>query len=455
MRKTHNQQLPLAEAAPDHPKAKELEKISDILDENTIIYDLVLQDIGSLTQKSDAKSGACGMTAEQVIRAASVKQIEGCSYRELEFRLVDSRAYGLFCRIPFGKHFKKSTLQKKIKAISEVTWEEINRVLIGYAQDAGIEKGRKVRVDCTVVETNIHAPYDSELLFDSVRVLARLLDDAKTRLPGIMFSFHNHRRAAKRRNLEITNAKNNAARQKPYRKLIELTEKTIGYAEKGVHSLQNYVGSSIIEQALASGICKQLQEYLPIVRQVACQTKRRIFAGESVPALEKIVSIFEPHTDIIRKDRRDTYYGHKICLTGGASNLILDCVVLDGNPADTTLTGSMLDRQNDIYGRYPLQASFDGGFTSQTNLKEAKDNGVKDVCFSKGRGLKEEDMCRSRYVYKGLRNFRAGIESGISWLKRSLGLARCTWKGYEGFKSYVWASIVSANLLTIARQQLA
>ncbi|MBM9515317.1 transposase, partial [Desulfogranum marinum] len=193
MRKTHNQQLPLAEAAPDHPKAKELEKISDILDENTIIYDLVLQDIGSLTQKSDAKSGACGMTAEQVIRAASVKQIEGCSYRELEFRLVDSRAYGLFCRIPFGKHFKKSTLQKTIKAISEATWEEINRVLIGYAQDAGIEKGRKVRVDCTVVETNIHAPYDSELLFDSVRVLARLLDDAKTRLPGIMFSFHNHR----------------------------------------------------------------------------------------------------------------------------------------------------------------------------------------------------------------------------------------------------------------------
>ncbi|MBM9515342.1 ISNCY family transposase, partial [Desulfobulbus marinus] len=132
----------------------------------------------------------------------------------------------------------------------------------------------------------------------------RLLDDAKTRLPGIMFSFHNHRRAAKRRNLEITNAKNNAARQKPYRKLIELTEKTIGYAEKGVRSLQNYVGSSIIEQAVAVDICKQLQEYLPIVRQVACQTKRRIFAGESVPALEKIVSIFEPHTDIIRKDRR-------------------------------------------------------------------------------------------------------------------------------------------------------
>ncbi|MBM9515366.1 ISNCY family transposase, partial [Desulfobulbus marinus] len=78
------------------------------------------------------------------------------------------------------------------------------------------------------------------------------------------------------------------------------------------------MGSSIIEQAVAVDICKQLREYLPIIRQVACQTKRRVFEGESVPALEKIVSIFEPHTDIIRKDRRDTYYGHKICLTGGA-----------------------------------------------------------------------------------------------------------------------------------------
>ena len=115
----------------------------------------------------------------------------------------------------------------------------------------------------------------------------------------------------------------------------------------------------------------------------------------------------------------------------------------------------MLDRQDAIYGRYPLKAAFDGGFCSYTNLRKAKANGIKDVCFAKGHGLAEEDMCRSRRVYKGLRNFRAGIESGISWLKRSLGLGRCIWKGFESFKSYVWASIVSANLLTLARKQLA
>ena len=171
---------------------------------------------------------------------------------------------------------------------------------------------------------------------------------------------------------------------------------------------------------------------------------------------KKIVSIFESHTDIIRKDRRDTYYGPKICLTGGASNLILDCVVLEGNPADSELTEMMLDRQKQVYGRYPLKATFDGGFASKENLAWAREKeGLKDICFSKRRGLAIEDMCRSNWVYKQLRNFRAGIESGISWLKRSLGLDRCTWKGFESFKSYVWASIVSANLLTLARKQLA
>ncbi len=150
-------------------------------------------------------------------------------------------------------------------------------------------------------------------------------------------------------------------------------------------------------------------------------------------------------------------FGHKICLTGGASNLILDCLIVEGNPADVDLAIPMLDRQKEIYGRYPLKVCFDGGFASKDNLKQAKaaSRKIKDVCFAKKRGLKETDMCRSEYVYHRLRRFRAGIESGISWLKRSMGLARCMWKGWYGFKSYVWSSIVAANLLTIARTKLA
>jgi IS5 family transposase len=138
-----------------------------------------------------------------------------------------------------------------------------------------------------------------------------------------------------------------------------------------------------------------------------------------------------------------------------ASNLILDCRILSGNPADSTLTREMLERQEQLYGRPPLKVALDGGFASHENLETAKQQGITDVCFAKGRGLEEEDMCRSSYVYKALRKFRAGIESGISWLKRSFGLNRCVWKGLESFKSYVWASIVSANLLTLARYKLA
>jgi IS5 family transposase len=141
-------------------------------------------------------------------------------------------------------------------------------------------------------------------------------------------------------------------------------------------------------------------------------------------------------------------------LTGGVSNLILDCLIASGNPADTDLAIPMLDRQADIYGRYPLKACFDGGFASKNNLKEAKSRQIKDVCFAKKRGLEKTEMCRSEYVYHRLRNFRAGIESGISWLKRCMGLTRCTWKGLDSFKSYVWSSIVAANLLTMARHRL-
>lgn len=202
-------------------------------------------------------------------------------------------------------------------------------------------------------------------------------------------------------------------------------------------------------------LASDLKEYAGLCAKVIDQTERRVLHDQSVPAADKIVSLFEPHTDVIVKDRRDTFYGHKVCLAGGSSNLILDCLIVEGNPADTTLTETMLDRQNALYGRYPLKAALDGGFASKDNLAIAKSKKIKDVCFAKKRGLKETDMCRSHYVYKRLRRFRAGIEAGISWFKRSFGFGRCTWKSYGSFKSYVWATIVSANLLTIARKQLA
>jgi IS5 family transposase len=448
MRKKEKKQMPLMIAGVDHPHAVELERINQILDGNPTIYDLVFQD---LTHNIvTASSGANGMSAKQVLRAAVLKQMENFSYEALAFHILDSISYRGFCGIGFAdKGFKKSALCNNIKAISHETWEAINRIFVGYAEDKGIEKARESRIDCTVVETNIHHPLDSSLLYDCVRVLARKLGRLKEAFNTLDIHFTDHTRRAKRRMLAVMNAKGEEDRKKSYIDLLKVSQKTVSYTQTAISLIED---SSALS---AQSILGDLKEIAGLTHKVIDQTERRVIKGESVPASEKIVSIFEPHSDVIKKDRRETYYGHKICLSGGASNLITDCLIVDGNPADSDLTVEMLDRQKGIYGRYPLKVALDGGFASKDNLAVAKRRGIKDVCFSKKRGLEEEDMCRSHWVYKRLRNFRAGIESGISWLKRCFGLTRCTWKTLNSFKCYVWASIVSANLLTLARKQMA
>ncbi len=264
-------------------------------------------------------------------------------------------------------------------------------------------------------------------------MLTRVLNQARKELSGLQFTFMDHSRGSKRRCLEIMNAKNAKERKKIYRKLLKLTNNTIGFAETAQFALHGFTNGTAEQIALACGIQKNLAHYLPLIRQIVCQTTRRVINGESVPAPEKLVSLFEPHTDIIVKDRRDTYYGHKICLTGGVSNLILDCIVLDGNPADSTLTSTMLQRQKKIYSQPPAKVALDGGFASKTNLKDAKKMGIKDVCFSKGRGLQEEDMCRSVNVYKMLKKFRAGIECRevISMVLSDIGIAAASQSNYS------------------------
>jgi IS5 family transposase len=451
MRKKNQKQMPLMINSIDHPHAAELEGISKILDAHPIINEWVLQDLsGNVTH---AESGAQGMSAEQVIRAAIIKQMEGYSYEELAFHLLDSVCYRGFCRIGIAeKGFQKSTLCHTIRAISAETWEAVNRILVAYGQDKEIEKGKESRIDCTVVSSNIHEPTDSTLLWDCVRVLTRILGRIRDGIDGIHISFSDHTLRAKRRMLGVMNAKDEKTRKTHYQDLLTMTHKTLGYARNAVCVLDGIPSKNPATVFSAAQEAERLKDLIRMTEQIIDQTTRRVIHGESVPASEKIVSIFEPHTDIIVKDRRETFYGHKVCLSGGGSNLITDCLILDGNPADTQLTDRMLDRHLEIYGHYPLKVALDGGFASKANLDSAKGKKIKDVCFAKKRGLEEEEMCRSAWVYKRLRRFRAGIESGISWLKRCFGLDRCTWKSLPAFKSYVWASIVSANLITLVRQ---
>ena len=440
----------LVTAPIEHEHAEELDEISRVLDAHPEIIAWLERDIVGPGFAVD--KGRPGMTPEQVLRALIVKQLTGFSYKDLAFALVDSLTYRRFCLIgAFDKAPKKSCLQENIKRLSAETLEWVNQAVLGDARASGIENGRKARIDCTVVESNIHEPSDSAQLWDSVRVLARNLARCKAEF-GI--AFPNHKRVAKRTAYALRTAKADK-RKSLYRKLLKVASDTIDYAALAACELGRLSGLDPLEYVLAQGLAEELRHYIPLARKVVDQTRRRVIDGEKVPAVEKIVSIFEPHTDIIVKGGRGTEYGHKIVVTGGASGIITDCVVLEGNPADSTLAVDMIKRHAARFGFEPRQVAFDGGFASKANVKDIKALGVKDAVFSKRRGIPISEMARSTWVYKRLVKFRAGIEAGISFLKRCFGLSRCTWRGVASFKAYTWASVLTANLLVLARHRMA
>lgn len=433
-----------------HPHAQELSEISAVLDELPEFSRAVHEDLIRGVKNPD--KGRRGLSAEVVLRLLVLKQMKGFSYEVLQFELASSWVYQAFCRWePNASVPDRRTLQRNLRRVRPETLRAIHEGLVGYAVDEKIERGRKIRTDCTVEETNIHAPSDSSLLFDGVRVLTRLMRDASKLVD---FSFHDHTVRAKRRAKGIMHGRTMTKRIPLYRDLLKVAHKTVGYVETCLSRLESFQGT-VSEVVRATSIAQALRHFRNLMSRVFEQTVRRVLGGESVPVADKIVSLFEPHTDIIRKDRRDTYYGHKLCLTTGSSGLILDMQVLDGNPSDSTLAVDAVRRVGSVLGKAPLQASFDGAFASRANLEAIKNAGVEDVVFHKKCGLEVHEMAKSAWVYQSLRRFRAGVESGISFLKRCFGLDRCNWRGSDGFEAYTLASTLAHNLLVIARHRLA
>src|SRR5271157_2674240 len=451
MREKIAQQQPLMPAPINHKHARELQQMSEVLDQLPEVTELVHADLVRRGVKPN--KGRKGMPAEQVLRALLVKQMNGWSYQELAFHLADSNCYRWFCRLGIGDTCPDhSTLQKAIKHVRAKTLETINRRIVTCAVQQRIELGQKIRTDCTVVESNIHHPTDSSLLFDCVRVMARLMGHAQE---AFAISYADRTRRAKRRALGILNAKSASQRQGLYRDLLKVTQETVVQAQRVAELLDKVEVGDIMQLAKAQSIAAELRRNVELTGRVVSQTERRVLQGESVPATEKIVSIFEPHTDIIVKDRRDVLYGHKICLTAGASGIVTDVVVEQGNPADSTLAVKIIERQCAIFGKPPRQATFDGGFVSRANLEDIKLLGTKDVAFAKKCHLAISDMVKSTWVYRCLRNFRAGIEGIISFLKRSFDLTRCRLSGLGSFKAHISASILACNLLVVARHLIA
>ena len=343
--------------------------------------------------------------------------------------------------MPYGASISKATLAENLGKIEPGTWKAINDHLVRWAQARGLEKGQRIRVDATAVQTNVHYPLDSELLYDGIRVVTRWLGRLRD-WEGI--GFVDHTRRAKRRVLNIRNRRGKK-RLDSYRDLIKVASKTAHYAEQAL------AASAQWSDPLSLAGAAQLAHYLELLHQVIEQTQRRVLSGEAVAAQEKICSLFEEHTDIIKKSPRETVFGHKVFVSTGASSLILDCVVERGNPADSNYVQPFLERHRQLYGKVPRQSAWDGGFASAANLSWAKEQGVQDVAFSKKCGLTVESMVRSSWVYKQLKRFRAGIEGCIGTLKHTFGLHRCSWKGWPHFQSYVHASVLTYNLVVLAR----
>lgn len=453
MRHRVHDQLHLVPVAIAHVHARELEQMSVVLDAMPETTAWVRDDlIGRGKTRVNPNLGREGLTAEQVLRAMIVKQMNGFSYEELAFHLADSSSYRAFCRIGIDQRAPaKPTLQKNIKRVRAQTWERVNREVVRYATEHGIETGRKVRTDSTVVESNIHHPTDSSLLWDSVRVLVRLQRQAEEHF-GLSFTDHSLR--ARRRALAIGNAKSDQQRRPLYADLLRVADKTLRQAEHIRAELDRVELGGMMQTIRVAVLSQRLDHFVELTKRVIDQTQRRVFGGEQVPAPEKVVSIFEPHTDVIVKDRRETLYGHKIFLSSGASGLVTDVVVERGNPGDSSLAVNMIKRHVELFGTPPRQASFDGGFASKANLEELKELGVQDVAFAKRVGLSITEMVKSTWVYRRLRNFRAGVEAVISFLKRAFGLGRCTWSGFRSFKAYVHGSVLACNLLVVARHLL-
>lgn len=449
MRKKRNPQCSLQLHDIPHEIYTQLSRISQWLDAHPHFNDWVYDDISTDDKQN---TGRNGMSAETVLRAAFLKRYLDCDYDYLSFVLMDSMVFREFCRIEPDQYPSRSSLHGLISSITALTWERMNCSQLKTAENQGIEKGRTVAIDSTVTESDIKSPCDSDLLAASVKEICRLLEQGQTLTPTPLYEYTHHNRAVRKTAKKCCYARKKEEQQQHYKKLLQLTRKSVQVLLEAQSEIENARQHG---QCLHNNAVEKWQadtdRLLPLVDTVISQTERRVFQGEKVPAPEKVVSLYEPHTDIIVKDRRQVQYGHKLNLVQGKSRLILDLVIEEGNPSDSDRFIPMIERQKEIYGRVPRQSSGDGGYASKHNLEKAKAMGVSDVAFHKKRGLEVEEMTKSQYVYKTLVRFRAGIEAGISWLKRCFGLSRCNCKGSEHFDSYCWLSVVCYNLVILAR----
>ena len=428
--------------------SKKLKEISEILQKDVSFLQKVAEDFKT---PKGSPAGAKGMTIEQVVRVAILKQLRQLGYEELYDELNDNLSYRRFAKIHEGEVPKKMTLNENIKRMSPEGWEEIHKVIIKTAKELGVEKGKSVRMDSTGVESNIHYPSDGELLWDCVRVIDRIIEGVTDEYPDMEIGYHNHTKRAKKRRYRIVNTSSKEKQVEAYRDLLKVSKVTGKYGESCMEQLEKRVRQGDIEARVYK---EDLTGYLESLNTIINQTERRVLNEEKVEAKDKLVSIFETHSDILAKGKRKVIFGHKILLSGGKSNLILDCMIERGNWSDAEYFEKGIKRLKERYDVHPEEITTDGGFASKDNYDYAVGKGIKKVLFTRKCTSKIVELVKTSRAYKRLKRFRAGIEGCISAGKRAYGLSRCTWKGWRSFQSYVWLGVIAFNLSIMANALL-
>jgi len=363
--------------------------------------------------------------------------LKGLDYRELGYHQEDSRIAALFIKIDPLRPFSFQLYQKYISRIKpeklQVVLVELNKIAI----NEGLEDLEKVRQDTTTIEANIHHPTNNSLIWDCIRKSTDHLSKLSKELDGL--TYRNYTKGAKKTYFKINNTGSKEKKLALFIKQLQLFTKCINQISNVIKKKEH------CDSIEAMVIIAQLEDLLPIMKQVYDISYRKEVKGEKVPSKEKIFSIFERHTDIIVKGGREVIFGHKLNLTSGKSNLILDCYMERGNPADSKLYIPTLDRVIGNYDKIPRDSAADGGFASKENIKHSQEKGLVNVVFNKVVGSMKS-QASSRNMETRLKKWRSGIEANISNFKRGFNIARCNWKGWVNFQSKVLWSALAYNI---------
>jgi IS5 family transposase len=401
------------------------------------------------------------LTAGQVLRSLVLMRLKNWDYRELRERIADGltlRQFTDFYCDPVPKH---DAFNRGFNRLTPETLKAVNDSVVQAAVALGLEDSARLRVDTTVVETDIHHPTDNTLLWDVVRVVTRLVGRLAEALKlRCIKGFRDRRRSARRRMYEIqrmtTRQRQGAGSRQTatYRALIGIAEEVVGSAKTALEKTANMRGKDLLDAMAIDAIRDAIAQYCGLGARVIDQASRRVLDHEEVPNAEKIYSIFEPHTDLIKrgKVRTPVEFGHKVFLAESAKGLITQYEILRGNPSDEVHVAPSLKRHRRAFGRVPELYSADRGFFSEQNVATCVQSAVKTVCIPQRGGSKtpQRQAYERSAAFKQGQRFRAGIEGRISVLMRGRGMKRCRAEGAERFALFVAAAVLANNLMVIA-----